>query len=83
MIKTPITYKEQLELIKKKGFVVEDKESCLNFLRKVSFYRLSAYFLPFKENEKYISGINIKRIERIYDFGGRIRAILFQAIERN
>ncbi len=81
-VKSPKTYEEQLEIIKDKGFVVEDDEECIDFLHMANYYRLSAYFLPFKkENGTYLEGVNFKRVQHIYEFDVKMRAILFGYIE--
>lgn len=81
-VKSPKTYEEQVEIIKGKGFVVDDEKDCIDFLHRANYYRLSAYFLPFKRNDgTYFEGINFKRIQKIYDFDVRMRATLFDCIE--
>lgn len=82
-VKSPKTYEQQVEIIAGKGFLVDDKESCIAFLNRANYYRLSAFFLPFQNREGlYYQEIPFKRVQRIYDFDCRIRAILFQAIEQ-
>jgi len=49
-LKQPKTYVEQVEIIRSKGFVIHDAEACISFLKRANYYRLSAYFLPFKQN---------------------------------
>ncbi|MCD8106763.1 MAG: Abi family protein [Oscillospiraceae bacterium] len=81
-VKSPKTYEEQVEIIKSKGFVVEDEEKCIDFLHRANYYRLSAYFLPFKkEDGTYLSDTNFSKVQRIYDFDCRMRATLFECIE--
>ncbi len=81
-VKSPKTYAEQLEIIKNKGFIVEDDENGIEFLHRANYYRLSAYFLPFKRDDgTYLDGIKFNKIQRIYDFDARMRATLFECIE--
>ncbi|MDD3142345.1 MAG: Abi family protein [Lachnospiraceae bacterium] len=81
-VKTPKTYEEQVQCIADKGFLIEDKDNCIAFLKKANYYRLSAYFLPFKKKDgSYFSNISFHRIQRIYDFDSHIRALLFETIE--
>lgn len=83
-IKQPKTFNEQLQLVKDKGFLVaqEDEAECIEFLKRANYYRLSAYFLPFKRSDDtFIQGVPFLRIRRIYEFDSKIRAIVFEAIE--
>lgn len=82
IMKLPKTYEEQVEIIKKKGFIVDDDKVCKDFLKQANYYRLSAYFLPFRKADgTYFENINFNRIKRIYDFDGRIRNLIFECIE--
>lgn len=82
-LKQPKTYSEQVEIIRAKGFIVSDDADCITFLRQANYYRLSAYFLPFRKKDgTYFVGVNFSRIQRIYNFDSQIRALLFQAIEQ-
>lgn len=82
IMKLPKTYEEQVEIIKEKGFIVDDDKVCKAFLKQANYYRLSAYFLPFRKADgTYFENINFNRIKRIYDFDGRIRNLIFECIE--
>lgn len=81
-LKGPKTYEEQVKLIKAKGFVIPDEKECIEFLKKANYYRLSAYFLPYrKKNGTFFEGISFSRIQRIYEFDSRIRSLIFETIE--
>jgi abortive infection bacteriophage resistance protein len=81
-VKPATTYQQQVELIRQKGFVIEDTQACIEFLKQANYYRLSAYFLPFrKEDKTYFPGIPLRRIQRIYMFDSRLRGLLFHVIE--
>lgn len=82
-VKNPITYDEQVERISEKGFIIEDVKSCKGFLRQANYYRLLAYYLPFKKKDgTYMKGIPFKRIQRIYEFDSHLRSLLSQIIEQ-
>ena len=40
MMKSPKTYEEQVKIIKRKGFIVDDDEACESFLKQANYYRL-------------------------------------------
>jgi abortive infection bacteriophage resistance protein len=44
--KPPLTYSEQLDLLLDRGLEIENKAEALHCLKNISYYRLSAYFLP-------------------------------------
>ena len=47
-VKNPITFKDQVEKLKSKGFIITNDAECEEFLQRVNYYRFSAYFLPYK-----------------------------------
>ena len=44
---------EQLVLIEGKGIHINDMQAARGFLRRTGYYRLRAYFLPFKTRTGY------------------------------
>lgn len=82
-VKEPITYDEQVNRIVSKGFIIEDIDSCKEFLKQTNYYRLLAYYLPFKKKDgTYTEGITFTRIQRIYEFDSQLRNIIFNIIEQ-
>lgn len=81
-VKKFLTFEEQLQYIKNKGFIISDKDKCLDFLKNVNYYNISAYFAPFKtKNGKYKSNIDFKCVYKMYEFDRKIRVLIFSAIE--
>lgn len=81
-MKVPTTYTEQLTKLKERGCVIEDEAACCEVLKAVNYYRLSAYFLPFKDaNGHYKDGTTFRKVYRIYEFDRKLRGILFSAVE--
>lgn len=82
-VKDPITYDEQVKRISGKGFIIEDVDACKEFLKQASYYRLLAYYLPFKKKDgTYFKGIPFKRIQRIYEFDSRLRNLISRIVEQ-
>ena len=83
VMKQPKTFAQQVEIIKEKGFIIDNDTECIRFLKQANYYRLSAYFLPFRKKDgTYFSNINFHRIQRIYEFDSRLRGVLFNYIEK-
>ncbi|EGN75240.1 abortive infection bacteriophage resistance protein [Idiomarina sp. A28L] len=45
------SFPEQLELLKSRGMIVTDETAALDYLERVGYYRLSAYWYPFRKFE--------------------------------
>lgn len=81
-VKNPITFKDQVEKLKSKGFIVTDDTECEEFLQRVNYYRFSAYFLPYKNPDgTYKSEIKVSDIMKVYDFDVRLHAFILSIIE--
>lgn len=80
--KTHLSYDEQIALLESRGLIITDKELAKKKLKHISYYRLSAYFLPFqKEKDLFITDTRFEEILRLYYFDKALRKIIFDAIE--
>ncbi len=81
-LKEPKTYDEQLARLREHGVCIADEEFCKQKLAELNYYRLTAYFLPFrKQNGRYKYGTDFNRVYQIYEFDRKLRNILFSAVE--
>lgn len=81
-LKQPTTYDEQVLILKKRGCIISDEAFCKRKLEEINYYRLTAYFLPFKQPDgNYRKGTSFHSVYRIYEFDRKLRGILFSAIE--
>lgn len=86
--KPPLTYYEQVELLKSRGLLIPDEERVIRHLSNISYYRLSAYMLPFKEikdgsyTDRFIEGTTWDDVYNLYLFDRKFRLLVFDAIER-
>ncbi len=81
--KTPLTFEGQLQLLKDRGLEIENDIKALSYLRGISYYRLSAYFLPFqKKKDVFNKGTNFQQIIDAYSFDRELRLLVFDCIER-
>ena len=56
-IKKATTYKEQLEILRNRGVIIVDDAFCRQKLAEINYYRLTAYFLPFRQEDgSYVEG---------------------------
>lgn len=81
-VKNPITFDKQVDLLKSRGCIIDDDAFCQEKLQLINYYRLSAYFLPFKNKDgSYKRETSFKRVYRIYQFDSELRSILLFALE--
>ena len=81
-LKKPTTYDEQIELLRKRGVFISDEAFCKQKLAEINYYRLTAYFLPFRNSDgTYKKGTSFHTVYRIYEFDRKLRGVLFSAVE--
>jgi abortive infection bacteriophage resistance protein len=81
--KPAITFEQQIEKLERRGLQIEDKDRALRWLSRVSYYRLSAYFLPFQaEQDVFNRGATLTHVCDLYNFDRKLRLLLLDAIER-
>lgn len=81
--KTPLSFPDQLNLLKQRGLTVEDDDKAISYLKEISYYRLSAYFLPYRaKKDCFNPGITFKQIIETYTFDRELRLLVFDCIER-
>lgn len=85
--KPATTFDQQIAHLQAEGMIVADRARAEHWLRHVSYYRLSAYWLPF-ENAKgnagprFKAGTDFESVVELYEFDRRLRLHLLNAIER-
>ena len=87
--KKPLTLQEQVNKLKSRGLLIDDKPLAIRYLSNISYYRLRAYTYPFQDNinpsadHKFLrSDIHFSDIIDLYCFDRRLRSLIFNAIEK-
>lgn len=78
------SYEEQADLLKSRGLLFSDRNYLIERLENIGYYRLSAYWFPFKmpDSENFKPNTNFQDIYRRYRFDRRFKTLIFDAIER-
>lgn len=78
-------YKSQVEKLVEHGCTdIISEEYAIDILKHVNYYRLTAYFLPFKDDktQKYdSSNASLEKIYSIYQFDSELRLLLMSYLE--
>ena len=83
--KLPKTHDEQLDLLISRGLTVNDRSFALHCLRKVNYYRLTAYRFPLVKATNpdcFIDGTTFYDMWQHYDFDRKLRILFLDAIEK-
>ena len=81
-VKRPTTVEEQINILESRGCIIGDRDFARSVLNKINYYRLTAYFLPFRNPDNtYNSDLTFEKVYSIYEFDRKLRGILFPIIE--
>lgn len=81
--KTPLSFQDQLQLMQGRGLTVTDEAKAICYLKEISYYRLSAYFLPYQQiKDQFNAGVTFDHVIDTYSFDREIRLLVFDCIER-
>jgi abortive infection bacteriophage resistance protein len=80
-VKPPKYHVEQIDILRKRGCLIEDEQKAYDLLCNVNYYRLSGYFYPFRAaDDMFQPETSFERIAALYAFDNRLRATLSLAI---
>ena len=72
--KRPTTIAEQIAILKDHGCIISDSTFAEEILSTINYYRLSAYFRPFRNDDgNFLSDTTFEKIHRIYEFDRELR----------
>ncbi|MGN0487866.1 MAG: Abi family protein [Ruminococcus sp.] len=81
-VKEPKSFYKQLEKLKDRGCIIGDDNYARQTLMRVNYYRLTAYFLPYKKSDgTYKDGTTFNNVHRTYEFDRKLSHLLFSVIE--
>jgi abortive infection bacteriophage resistance protein len=83
--KPPLSISQQIGLLESRGLVINDKLEAESYLNNISYYRLSAYMLPFQivgTEHTFSDNTQFKQIIDLYTFDRQLKLLIFDAIER-
>lgn len=86
-----LSFEQQLYLLQSRGLNVSDKDADLSCLKRVGYYRLSAYWYPLRKKssqpnmqrgDDFYPGYTFEQVFSLYVFDKRLRLLILDAIER-
>lgn len=84
-LKPALSFEDQLTRLKEEhNLQIADESEAISILAEVNYYRLSGYGLGLTDptdKEKYVDGISLEHIYRLYQFDSTLRNMLIHVIE--
>lgn len=92
-----LSFQDQLEQLKQRGLIVANDAAALDWLRKLGYYRLSAYWYPFRQrtmvqvgpnqivwqiSDAFQTGATFDGAVAFYQFDKQLRLLVMDAIEQ-
>ncbi len=85
--KPALTFEDQAQRLLDRGLIAPNKEILIQHLSVVNYYRLSAYWYPYRHidtatgNESFVPGTTFETIWRRYNFDRHLRLLMMDAVE--
>lgn len=94
--KPHLTVDEQVELLRSRRLVIDDRQAAARWLRMVGYYRLSGYWYPYRQlrpgsehsagqpirEDHFVDGTTFEQITDLYEFDRRLKLLALEAVER-
>jgi len=79
--KLPLTFPEQVELLKSRGLIITDDAKTIEMLQNINYYRLSAYFPPFQiKKDTFNEGTTLEAILYLHEYDMRLQNLILEAL---
>lgn len=75
------TVEEQIKILSERGLIIDDQKEARQFLLNLNYYRISAYSLTLRNNDRFYNGVHFSDIMQIYNFDMELRASLLYLME--
>lgn len=75
------SFEEQVDLLRERGLIIEDREYVISILKQINYYRLSGYTLTFRKQDVFNRGIRIEDIMQLYYFDSELRSALIYVLD--
>lgn len=74
---------ELLKLLLQRGLIIPDQKRATHYLQTIGYYRLSVYFIPFKNSkDRFCPQANFEDILELYIFDRKLRLLALDPPER-
>lgn len=83
--KQAISLAEQIEILRKRGLIIDDETECLRVLNNVSYFRMAGYWRPMEKDKTLHSfkpNSHFHNVVLLYQFDSELKVLIFAAIQQ-
>ena len=81
----PLSFQQQIELLKSNGLSFADESKALHTLQQISYFRLKSYLMPLMSDKvlhTFKSGATFEQAYTLYKFDSRLRKLIAGELEK-
>ena len=81
--KQPIALAEQIEILKRRGLIIEDEREALAILNRIGYFRLASSWRVMEEDNRthrFSIGSKFAEVVSLYNFDAELRSLVFNAL---
>lgn len=75
------TFTEQLDILKKRGLIINDESKAIEALKRVNYYRISGYTLTLRKDDIFYKDVTFDNVLEVYNFDTYLKAIIMHLLE--
>lgn len=75
-----LSVEDQVDLLVKRGLIVQNKQEALDFFKNNNYFRVSGYTLTMRRNDVFHNTC-MENINQVYCFDRRLRALIMEVLE--
>jgi len=83
--KQAISLAEQIEILRKRGLIIDDETECLKVLNNVSYFRMAGYWRPMEKDKTlhlFKPNSHFHNVVLLYQFDSELKVLIFTAIQQ-
>ncbi len=70
------SYSELIDILESRGLIINNRPYAESVLKRVSYYRLSAYSLSLRKNDTFYNNVTFENVYELYQFDEELRSLI-------
>ena len=82
--KQPATLSEQIDLLKRRGLIIDDEAEAIAILQRISYFRMASYWRPMEQDKVhhvFKPNSHFSNVLTLYRFDSELKSLVFNSIQ--